>query len=161
MGNEEQDIGAAFGSMLTGESITRLMKEDGPIVTAVQLSSSGDAKEITLDMTPNKNELVKVLGGKISFYGQYEDLEVVVVALAEFPVLQPVNDFKLPPPLHSHDIKGDVILLKVNEDSVPENFTVTEWLEFLKQDFTALKAEWDERDQAAEEEAAAYEGACY
>ncbi len=148
--NEGDVLTMAMSSMLTGQKMSELMREEGPVVTAVLLHGNGDCEEITVDMTPRLNSLVKLLGGSITFLGQYQDIDVVAVSLVDYPVLAPVNEYKLPPPLHTHDIKGDVILMRVNENAHPEDFKVDEWRQFISQDFTALKEMWDKRDQEAE-----------
>jgi Family of unknown function (DUF5880) len=82
-----------------GDDIAKLMQSKGPVVTCVVLraakrnqdgsvSSSGArseenledlVEELEIDTTPAKNEVEQILGGPITFIGQYEEGEGIVL----------------------------------------------------------------------------------
>eukprot|EP01083_Nonionella_stella_P059904 156710_1 len=124
-------------SALSSENLAKIMKEEGPIVQGVLLKHNGDIEEMALDMTPRKNLVAKILGGTVSFVGQFPTLEVVVMKLREPGADVATNMHKLQPPLHKATVKGDMLLVRMNESAIPVDFTKAEYDAFMKEDHSA------------------------
>jgi len=81
-------------------------------------------EEITIDTTPRKSQVAKLLGGNFTFLGQYEDEGIMVMVRrpdwemhpndyqGELPV---VNPHRLQPPLNDVEVRGDILLMRVAE----------------------------------------------
>lgn len=107
-----------------GGDISRLLKSDGPVVTAVLLKAGPDVvvEEIHVDTTPKKQMVQKILGGPFTFLGQYEDEGIMIMCLRDsINVTVPLNHHKLHPPFDNAKVYGDILLLRVaSEDETDE-----------------------------------------
>jgi hypothetical protein len=56
----------------------------------------GEIVEIDLDISPQKNEIFKILGGRQTFIGQWPDIDVVIMKPEDGKVK---NENTLPPPV--------------------------------------------------------------
>eukprot|EP00465_Bigelowiella_longifila_P009134 CAMPEP_0185254464 /NCGR_PEP_ID=MMETSP1359-20130426/3263_1 /TAXON_ID=552665 /ORGANISM="Bigelowiella longifila, Strain CCMP242" /LENGTH=221 /DNA_ID=CAMNT_0027837491 /DNA_START=20 /DNA_END=685 /DNA_ORIENTATION=- len=108
------------------ESILSVMAAEGPVVTGVLLSSDGKAKEMKLDMTPRLNTPGSTLGGPVTFLGAMGEIDVVIMARRDQENL-PENQHSLPKPFNKMKVNGDMLLVRMNEDAVPEEFTLEEY----------------------------------
>jgi hypothetical protein len=84
----------------------------------------GDIQEIE---TPLQNDLYMILKGPGTFIGHYEDLNVVVMKCRESPLELRVNQNRLPGPLENEEVRGPILLIRMNEFSEPEDFTLKEF----------------------------------
>lgn len=84
----------------------------------------GDIKEINLDITPSKNEIFQILGGTPTFIGQWPEIDVVIMK-PEHGLIE--NENVLPYPFHGDDVKGKVLLMRMDENSEPQDFTLREY----------------------------------
>ena len=100
------------------------LSHSGPLVYVVVLRADGSAAECLLDMSPHKLPLVTLLGGRITINGQYVPQEVVVVKRQRATV---PNQHVLPPPFERDEIKGDIGLVRMNAQSIPESFRLSEY----------------------------------
>jgi hypothetical protein len=91
----------------------------------------GDIIEIDLDISPSKNEIFKLLGGRQTFIGQWPDIDVVVLK-AENATIK--NKNTLPYPFDTEDINGKVLLVRMDENSDPQDFTLNEYTLFKCRD---------------------------
>jgi hypothetical protein len=141
-GDEEEDmeeeVGFAGGGMLAS-----IMNSVGPIIKTVVVhphKTKAKPEEITVDMTPSLNPVVKVLGGNATFIGQYDypkpknsTLVVMVVRESEREGLE-ANNYTLKPPYDELDdddaIFGPILVIKMSEASEPLNLTLKEWKAF-------------------------------
>jgi len=88
-----------------------------------------DIHEIHLDISPYKNEIFKILKGKASFLGQWPDEQVVIVktepeeALTELKL----NTNRLPRPFTNMIVYGRILLLRMDDNADPQNFTLKEY----------------------------------
>jgi hypothetical protein len=89
---------------------------------------SGKFEEIDLDIDPVKNEIYKLLGGRQTFVGQWPEIDVVIMKAVDGRVK---NENTLPPPFDEEDIKGKILLVRMDEYSLPQDFTLNEFKEFL------------------------------
>jgi len=120
-----------------GVDIAKILTEKGPVVTAVVLRCPPSSKEdncktngtddvvqvrlieeIEIDTTPNKSKETAILGGPLTFLGQYED-EGIILMCRKFPDdlenLPPCNTHQLQPPLRNVNVRGDIVIMKVTE----------------------------------------------
>lgn len=84
----------------------------------------GDIQEIE---TPLQKDLYMILKGPGTFIGQYEDLNVVVMKCRESPFELGINQNRLPGPLENEEVRGPILLIRMNEFSEPEDFTLHEF----------------------------------
>lgn len=84
----------------------------------------GDIEEIELDITPEKNEIYNLLGGKATFIGQWCEIDVVIIK-AVCGVTPNYNI--IPPPFNDEVVMGPILLVRMDEDSEPQDFTLEEY----------------------------------
>ena len=84
----------------------------------------GNIEEIDLDIDPSKNEIFKILSGSATFIGQWPEIDVVIMKAVQASKL---HENILPPPFHGEEIYGKVILIRMDKDSEPRNFTLQEF----------------------------------
>ena len=87
----------------------------------------GNIQEIDLDITPSKNEIFLRLGGPATFIGQWEDLDVVILKSIHG---QNPNHNTLPTPFDTEEVCGPILLVRMDENSDPRDFTLEEYLRF-------------------------------
>mmetsp|Transcript_25516 Transcript_25516/g.41178 ORF Transcript_25516/g.41178 Transcript_25516/m.41178 type:complete len:258 (+) Transcript_25516:19-792(+) len=128
--------------------IAKVMALEGPIVQAVVMEASGALKEITIDMTPKKNKVAEVLGGPATFVGQYRKGGVVLMQLRDPTEKDAENkgEFLFPVKLGvaEEPVRGDVLMLRMNKDAEPEDFTL--------EDYELVKKQQKEAEEKGEEE---------
>mmetsp|Transcript_10288 Transcript_10288/g.26120 ORF Transcript_10288/g.26120 Transcript_10288/m.26120 type:complete len:217 (+) Transcript_10288:85-735(+) len=111
-------------------SVVGLMAKEGPVVKAVRMGEDGTVAEHTMDMTPRKDEITKVLRGKATFIGQYQDQGVVLLCVRDREEgVHGLNGGKLAAPFHALDeeVFGDVLMIKMSDDAEPLDFTLDEY----------------------------------
>ena len=91
----------------------------------------GDIRQIELDIDPKKNEIFLLLSGSPTFIGQWPDLDVVIMKPQYGSSL---NNNKLTPPFDTEEVRGSILLVRMDEESEPQDFTLTEYLSFLNGD---------------------------
>jgi len=87
----------------------------------------GDIQEINLDITPSKNEIFKILGGSPTFIGQWPELDVVILK-REFNL--EMNHNILPYPFGDEIVESPILLIRMDENSDPRDFTLEEYVSF-------------------------------
>ena len=72
-----------------------------------------------------------MLKGTGTFIGQWPEIDVVIMRCKEsiFSLLE--NHNVLPYPFSDEKVLGPILLIRMDEKSDPQDFTVTEYLEFL------------------------------
>ena len=122
MENEKASI--SEGASLGNFDIQEIMNSKGDMVKCVLLPCNSDkTKEVVVDTTPKLGSVQKLLGGAISFLGQYENEGTVVIVLRDQAnVDRPLNKHRLQPPLHKEVVKGDILIMKVAEEDSAGNF---------------------------------------
>jgi hypothetical protein len=91
----------------------------------------GNIQEIDLDIDPVKNEIFLRLGGPATFIGQWPDLDVVIM---KSTCGEGFNHNKLPSPFDVEEVYGPVLLVRMDENSDPRDFTLEEYLGFVGRD---------------------------
>ena len=81
-------------------------------------------EQIELDIEPSKNEIFKILNGKATFIGQCPEIDVVIMK-PEHGLM--TNDNILPKPFHEEEVVGKVLLVRMDENSEPQDFTLDEY----------------------------------
>lgn len=89
---------------------------------------TGNIEEVEIDIDPTKNEIFKILRGKQTFIGQWEELDVVIIRAENGKV---VNMNTLPSPFDTEDVMGKILLMRMDENSDPQDFTLDEYTSFL------------------------------
>ena len=98
------------------------------MVKAVLLNEKRkDVREINIDLSPEKNEICKILRGKATFIGQWEDELVVILKCRESAFKLKRNENILPRPFSNMGVDGRVLLIRMDEDSEPQDFTKVEY----------------------------------
>lgn len=138
--NDSSDHGGQGGcnkrgkiSLADSVDVNAVMASEGPIVTIVMLHAGGECEEVILDMSPKLQLVAKQLGGRVGFLGQWESLEVVLVIRGDQTdgnIL--MNTHILQPPFHNAKVRGDILLMRNNEDGIPVNFSIEEYKAFQK-----------------------------
>ena len=90
--------------------------------------SIGNIEEIELDISSSKNEIFKLLGGRQTFIGQWPDIDVVIMMPEDGKVK---NEKTLPHPFDVEDVYGKILLVRMDENSDPQDFTLEEYESFL------------------------------
>lgn len=88
----------------------------------------GHVQEIDLDIAPSKNEIFKLLCGRQTFIGQWPDIDVVIMKPEDGKVK---NENNLPHPFDVEDVYGKILLVRMDENSDPQDFTLNEYNSFL------------------------------
>ena len=91
----------------------------------------GDIREIELDIDPRKNEIFLLLSGSATFIGQWPYLDVVIMK-AQYA--EKLNNNKLPPPFDTEEVRGSILLVRMDKNSDPRDFTLEEYLSFVRGD---------------------------
>jgi hypothetical protein len=91
----------------------------------------GNIQEIDLDIDPRKNEIFLRLGGPATFIGQWPDLDVVIIKCVHGESL---NQNTLPTPFNTEEVYGPILLVRMDENSDPRDFTLEEYLGFVGRD---------------------------
>jgi hypothetical protein len=81
-------------------------------------------EEIEVDIEPSKNEIFKLLGGRATFIGQWPEIDVVIMK-PEHGLIE--NENILPFPFHGEEVLGKILLIRMDEQSEPQDFTLREY----------------------------------
>ena len=72
----------------------------------------------------------------------------------------PISTHKLQPPFHNFIVHGDLLLMKLGDDSVPLNYTKAEYEEFQKLQIEEWELDDEEDDDEEGEEGDDQDGMC-
>jgi len=109
------------------------LSHDHKMVRAVLINEKlNDVHEINVDLSPEKNEIYKILRGKATFVGQWEDEFVVILKCKESPFNLNKNENMLPRPFSNMDIDGRILLIRMDEESEPVDFTIHEYMTMVE-----------------------------
>ena len=95
----------------------------------VILRQNGTSVEVSVDMTPSLKKLPELLGGDVTFLGQFESIQVVLLVKRDQEGMKKkdLNKHKLFPPLADAEAFGDIILTRSGDNGEPLDFTIEEW----------------------------------
>lgn len=88
----------------------------------------GDVHEIELNLEPHINEAYTLLNCHPTFIGQWPEIDVVIMK-SEIGLIR--NQNMLPPPFNNEKIDGPILLVRMDEDSEPQDFTLHEYIDLL------------------------------
>lgn len=97
------------------------------MVTCVLVSEEeGNTSEVDIDI--RGNDLYRILKGTGTFIGQFPDTDIVIMKCDEslFELLE--NRNKLPEPFHDEVVVGPILMIRMDENADPQDFTVSEYL---------------------------------
>jgi len=83
-------------------------------------------EEILLDI----NKIHVIIRGRPTFIGQWPEIDVVIIKSEEGG--QYINPNKLLPPFENEVVEGPILLVRMDENSEPQNFTMNEYRELLR-----------------------------
>jgi hypothetical protein len=110
-------------------NIFLLNETKAKMVSAVLINEGlNDIQEIDLDISPERNEIYNILGGRATFVGQWEQLDVVIIKRASDDGSLNLN--KLPSPFYDETIFGPILLVRMDEESENQDFTLPEYTDF-------------------------------
>ena len=96
-------------------------------VTCVLVSEEeGNVSEI--DINIQGNDLYRVLKGTATFIGQFPDTDIVIMKCDESPFELLENRNKLPEPFHDEVVLGPILMIRMDENADPQDFTLSEYL---------------------------------
>jgi len=87
--------------------------------------SWGDVRVID---SPLQKDIYTLLKGPGTFIGQYDDVNVVIMKCRESIFDLEMNQNTLPEPFEKERVLGPILLVRMNENSEPEDFTLQEFL---------------------------------
>ena len=89
----------------------------------------GKIEEIDLDISPENNEIFKLLGGRQTFIGQWPDIDVVIMKAENGHTK---NENTLPTPFDGEEVLGKILLVRMDENSEPRDFKLREWRRYKR-----------------------------
>ncbi len=106
------------------------------MVKSVLLSEDvGNISEVDLDISPSKNEIFKILKGSATFVGQWSEIDVVIMKCDHSIFELMDNRNKLPVPFDLEVIKGPILLVRMDENSEHQDFTLDEYNTWVQKQF--------------------------
>jgi hypothetical protein len=84
-----------------------------------------DLKEIDLDIDPKKNQIMQIFGSQATFIGQWPDIDVVILKSVNDD--GDINKNMLPYPFTGIIVRGPILLVRMDENSEPRDFTLKEY----------------------------------
>jgi hypothetical protein len=81
--------------------------------------------------TPLESDMYHILKGPATFIGHYEELDVVVLKCRDSFIELSQNQNRLPPPFEEEFVLGPMLLVRMNQDSEPEDFTLEEFTRYF------------------------------
>lgn len=101
-------------------------------VKAVLIHEQKDRiEEIMLDISPDKNEVFQHLKGPATFIGQWPQKEVVIMKCRVSAMDLQTNENTLPIPFNLEVVQGPILLVRMDADSNPQDFTLKEYQESM------------------------------
>lgn len=89
----------------------------------------GKLTEINLDISPHKNEIYKLLNDRATFIGQWPEIDVVILKPENGEVK---NENILPSPFNTENVYGKILLIRMDEKSEPQDFTLREYRRYKR-----------------------------
>lgn len=154
----DNDVEAAFET-LKNVDIKKLMTSNGPTVKNVLLRKDGSREEISLDMTPSVRAVQEVLGGEVTFLGQYEDIQVILlINRTQTAISGDLNQHKLQPPFHNAEVYGDILVSRSDDDGLPSDFSLEEYITFTEKVIEPYEVSEDDDEEEGDDDEEDEEG---
>jgi hypothetical protein len=89
----------------------------------------GNITEVTVDISSGSRDLYRLLKGTATFIGQWPEIFVVIMKCREshFELIE--NRNVLPPPFENEKVHGPILLVRMDANAEPQDFTLSEYLE--------------------------------
>lgn len=84
-----------------------------------------DLNEIDLDIDPKKNQIMHIFDGQATFIGQWPDIDVVILRAVNSNL--DINKNTLPYPFSDIEVRGPILLVRMDTYSEPKDFTLKEY----------------------------------
>ena len=153
---EGSGSGSSSAATFDDFDMTAIMDATGPVVPCVILLADGTTSEQTLDLTPKTRTIQSLIGGEVTFVGQWSEPSVSgVVLIARRGGLSAglaINAHKLQPPFHAETVHGDIVLMRSGEDGIPVAFTKKEYKAWQKVEVEEFVVESEEEEEGMEDE---------
>jgi hypothetical protein len=98
------------------------------MVTRCVLISEEEGNVSEIDINIKGNDLYRVLKGTATFIGQFPDTDIVIMKCDESPFELLENRNKLPEPFHDEFVLGPILMIRMDENADPQDFTLLEYL---------------------------------
>ena len=95
------------------------------------LISEEEGHYTDIEVNIRGDDLYRILKGTATFIGQLPDSDVVIMKCDESPFDLMENRNRLPEPFHEEVVQGPILLIRMDSDANPQDFTVAEYLTFL------------------------------
>jgi hypothetical protein len=104
-----------------------------PVKAVLIGTKKDDISEIELDISSHKREIFSLLKGSGTFIGQWPELDVVIMKCRESLIDLDINENDLPEPFQTEIVLGSILLIRMDENSEPKNFTLEEYQTFVEE----------------------------
>lgn len=96
------------------------------VVCVLISEEEGSFSEV--DINIQGTDLYRLLKGTGTFIGQFPDSDIVIMKNEEsfFDLME--NRNKLPEPFHDEHVLGPILLIRMDENADPRDFTLSEYL---------------------------------
>lgn len=102
-----------------------------PVKAVLIHEQKDNIEEIMLDISPVKNEVFQHLKGPATFIGQWPHKEVVIMKCRDSPIELQTNENTLPIPFNLEVVQGPILLVRMDAESNPQDFTLKEYQESM------------------------------
>ncbi len=102
-----------------------------PVKAVLIHEQKDNIEEIMLDISPGKNEVFQYLKGSATFIGQWPHKEIVIMKCRESALDLERNENVLPIPFNLEVVNGPILLVRMDENSNPQDFTLKEYRESM------------------------------
>ena len=96
------------------------------VICVLVSEEDGNISEIEVNL--QGNDLYRVLKGTATFIGQFPDTDIVIMKCDESPFELLENRNKLPEPFHDEVVLGPILMIRMDENADPQDFTLSEYL---------------------------------
>jgi hypothetical protein len=101
-----------------------------PVKAVLISEEEGHVTEIDIDISSEKREIFSILKGQATFIGQWPEIDVVIMKCRESVFDLMTNRNVLPAPFDTEIVVGPILLIRMDENSDPQDFTLEEYTRF-------------------------------
>lgn len=89
----------------------------------------GNISEVSVVVSSESRDLYRLLKGTATFIGQWPEIFVVIMKCRESTFELMENRNVLPPPFENEKVLGPILLVRMDSNAEPQDFTLSEYLE--------------------------------
>ena len=104
-----------------------------PVKAVLISEEDGHITEIDIDISSQKKEIFCILKGQATFIGQWSEIDVVIMKCRESIFELMMNRNVLPAPFDTEVVVGPILLIRMDENSDPHDFTLEEYTHFQQE----------------------------